>query len=816
MKLRTHNFYRSAIICGKALLYFLALSFAARMAIAASGESRRTSVTSPQRHTLTFERNDGQYGADSAFVSRGPNYYLSLTPAQVRVTLRKPNAAGREKTAPQISRDSDAINYRTLLIELPGANSQAVLSGEGEISGRANYFIGNDSAQWRTGIPTYNRVRVADIYPGISLVHYGNEHHLEYDFEIASGADPLAIALRFVGADKIRISAEGDLILSLGKEEIRQPKPVIYQTVGGQRKNIAGGYAMTATNTVSFAVGNYDRDLPLVIDPIVSYGDYVLGASGANTDDYIWAIATGADGSIYMAGETLTTGSATTNAYQTNLAGILAQHGDVFVTRQDNEAFSKIYFTYLGGISYEAAFGLAVDADGNAYVTGYTGSTNFPTSHAVQTNIAGKAPPGFVSPAVDCFITKIGPYGSNLIFSTYYGGSGSGYSGAGDDVGFGIALDTNRNIYVAGYTTSTNFPTTNTAFTNAAGLEDGFVLKLDSAGTNIVYAMRFGGTNSDIARDIALDSSGSPVVIGYTASTNFPTTTNALQTQLNGTTNLFFDDVFISKIASTSGLLTYSTFLGGTNADRGIRLATDLNGAVYVAGWTLSGNFPRTSTNFASPTITNTTAADAFVIKLNPNNTNLDYAITFGGTGKDEAWDVAVDGAGRAHVVGATESANFPTNSLPGSLYGPFSVSGKLSGSSDAFVAVINSNGSAFDYSAYFGSTGADLGYGVALDAGGNSYYVGEFGVGPRPSRDGFIFKILTDASPDSLAIATAGTNVSLSWPGYLSEFGLESRTNAVGTNAWVTETAAKVLTNNNYTVTLPATNTTKFFRLKR
>jgi hypothetical protein len=147
--------------------------------------------------------------------------------------------------------------------------------------------------------------------------------------------------------------------------------------------------------------------------------------------------------------------------------------------------FRKVYFTYLGGISYEAAFGLAVDPDGNAYVTGYTGSTNFPTSNAVQPAIAGKAPPGFISPAVDCFIAKIGPYGTNLIFSTYYGGPGTGYNGAGDDVGFGIALDSSRNIYVAGYTTSSNFPTLNTAYTNAAGGEDGFVLKLDATGTNM-------------------------------------------------------------------------------------------------------------------------------------------------------------------------------------------------------------------------------------------------------------------------------------------------------------------------------------------
>jgi len=792
------------------MLCSLVLGFAVEKVIAVQNEFGRISVATLQGRTLNFERNDGQYGDSAAFVSRGPNYHLELAPTQVRVTLRKAATPLRESGLLQINRALGAVSYRTLLIELPGANKQALVTGEGEASGQANYFIGNDSSKWRTGVPTYGRVRVADVYPGINLIHYGNEHHLEYDFEIAPQANPASIALRFVGADKISISSEGDLILTLGDEEIRQPKPVIYQNVGGRRKSISGAYVLVGVDTVRFAVGDYNHDLPLVIDPVVSYWNYVRGAFGVNTDDYVWAVAVGNDGSIYMAGETLTAGSATTNAYQTNLAGTLAQHGDVFVTRQGNEATNKVYFTYLGGVSYESAFGLAVDAAGNAYVTGYTGSTNFPISHAVQTNIAGKAPPGFVSPAVDCFITKIGPYGSNLIFSTYYGGPGTGYSGAGDDVGFGIALDANRNIYVAGYTTSTNFPTVNTTFTNAAGSEDGFVLKLDSTGTNIVYAMRLGGTNSDIARDIAVDFSGNPIVIGYTASTNFPITTNALQTLLNGTTNLFTDDVFISKIAPNSGALTYSTFLGGTNADRGIRLATDSSGATYVTGWTLSGNFPRTSTNFFSPTITNTSAADAFVIKFNPSNTNLDYAITFGGTGKDEGWDVAVDGLGRAHLTGATESANFPTNAFFNDLRGT------LLGSADAFIAVVNSAGAAFDYSGYLGTTAADLGYGVALDLGGNSYIVGEIGVGPNPSKDAFILKILTETSPISLAIAAAGTNVLVSWPGYVPEFDLESRTNVLGTNAWAAVNAVKVLTNNSYVVTLPATNGPKFFRLKR
>jgi hypothetical protein len=805
MNFCTDKFFRTA--SERMMLCLLVLWVAADSALAIQGESKRTNVSRLGNRTLNFESNSGQYDDAASFVSRGPNYYLALSATEVRVTLRKVVSSTAEgKGLLQDVKTPGMVNYRSLLIELLGANKQAQVSGEGEVAARANYFIGNDPGKWRTGVPTYNRVRVADVYPGINLLHYGNQHHLEYDFEIAPGANPGAIAMRFIGADKIVINSDGDLVLTLGGDEIRQPKPVIYQIVLGQRKEITGSYVLADSRTVQFSLGDYDDRLPLVIDPVVSYVYSIEGFDGAD-DDYVRAVAVGADGDVYLAGETMTAGLASTNAFQTNLAGVLAQHGDVFVMRNNNDTSARVYFTYLGGIAYEAAFGLAVDADGNAYVTGYTGSTNFPTRQAIQPNIAGKAPPNFPAPALDCFITKIGPYGSNLIFSTYYGGSGSGYNGVGDDVGYGIALDSNNNVYVAGFTSATNFPTHNTTFTNLAGLQDGFLLKLDSSGTNLAYAMHLGGANSDYARDVAVDGAGNPIVIGYTKSANFPVTTNAFQKLLNNTTNVSVtDDAFISEIQSASGTLIYSTFLGGTNGDRGTRLATDANGAAYVTGWTLSGDFPRTTTNFLSPVITNASFADAFVVKLNPNATNLDYAITFGGSGKDEALDVAVDAAGQAHVVGATESLNFPTNAVMEKM------SSTNSGGSDAFLAKIDSSGTAFIYSGYWGRSAVELFSGVTLDEGGNSYSVGTIKSGAFPAQI-IIFKILADTT---LAIAADGTNVNVSWPGYAAELNLEASTNLLGTNVWQTVPASSIFTNSRHVVTLPATNAASFFRLTK
>lgn len=806
-----------AINAGLGLRSFLCISVGLLgvncFAVVADGpdaSSIRSELTRTAPAKLNFERNDGQYGPVAAFVARGPYYCLELTPAQVALTLRTGSLLQHSNSLERNGMASRDFSVRRLSVQLVGANPRAAINGEGEISGRGNYLIGSDPSAWRAGVPSYQKVRVAAIYPGIDLLHYGNEKQLEYDFEIASGANPNAIALRFMGADRLTIDAAGELIVTLGADEIRQPKPIIYQVVTGQKKIIAGGYVLTDSATVKFWLGEYDHSLALVIDPVVSYSNLVAGASGSN-DEYVRAIAIGVDGSVYMAGESLTAGAATTNAFQTNLVSTIGQNSDVFVTRQNNQATEKIYFTYLGGSGFESALGLTVDEDGNAYVTGYTASTNFPTRQPVQASLAGAAPPGFTFGAVDAFVAKIGPYGSNLVFSTYYGGAGSGYSGVGDDVGFGIALDSGRNVFVAGYTTATNFPTANTAFTNVSGVEDAFVLKLGSAGTNVLYALRLGGPGRDIVRDLAVDAAGNPVFVGSTASTNFPVTTNALQGLLNGVTNITgSSDAFITKLDGSSGGLVYSTFVGGTNNDQAVSLALGSSGAVYATGWTLSGNFPRTSTNFSSSVISNATASDVFVLKYNLGNTNLDYAVVFGGSADDEGAALAVDSAGAAHVTGITKSANFPTNSVIGKL------SGTLNGASDAFVSVINSNGAAFQYSAYLGSSGADLGYDVALDQAGNSYYVGEIGVGPRSSLDGYILKILPDVSLVSLSLARAGTNAVITWPGFASEFNVESRTNLVGTNAWTTISSQPVLSNNVFQITLPATNAPRFFRLKR
>jgi hypothetical protein len=767
-------------------------------------------------HPLVFERNLGQYADAASFVARGAAYYLSLSPAELRITLQKPLAATQSPrtlaAAGLGQREPATSEFRALRIELLGANREARMAGADVVTACANYFLGNDPAQWRTGVPAYQRILVTDLYPGINLLHYGNQEVLEYDFEIAPGADPGLIAMRFHGADQLRIAADsGDLIVKLGDHELRQPKPTIYQHVRGQRKVIPGGYVLSDATTIKFELGAYDHSLPLVIDPVVSYVKFF----GGPQDDIFWAIAVDDSGSLYLAGETLTPGLATRGAFQTNLVGILAGHGDVLIAKFNNQLTATNYITYLGGSAYEAALGLAVDGAGNAYVTGYTASTNFPTRFPMQTNIAGKVVPGFPAPPADVFITKLDASGSNLVFSTFYGG-------VSDDVGIGIALDVATNIYVAGVTYSTNFPTLNTAATNLSSTEDGFVLKLDASGSNAIYSMYLGGTGTDFARDVAVNAAGHPVVVGHTSSTNFPVTTNAFQRYLNQSTNVTYsDDAFFCELEAGVGSISYATYLGGTNLDQAYRVAVDNSGAAYVTGGTQSPDFPRTSTNFHSAVLTNTTYADAFVTKFNPGGTNLGYSVTFGGNGKDWGWDLAVDNAGRVSVVGETSSTDFQTNLLSGSV-----LRGTNAGGSDAFIAQLDAAGSAFRYSGYLGSPVEDAGYGVAVDADGNTYYIGitaseKFptlpiaNFAPFSDKAGFVVKIIPDELP-SLALSVSGTNATLTWSALFPELSVQTSTNLAATNGWADVSATPVVTNAQTRVSLVATNPAQFFRLKK
>jgi carbohydrate binding protein with CBM6 domain/beta-propeller repeat-containing protein len=630
---------------------------------------------------LHFEANRGQTDKDVRFLSRGAGYSLYLTADEAVLVLAKPNADAKRDAKTQ-------VKSVALRMSLVGAARRPVVSGLEEQAGKANYFTGKDPAKWRTNVQTYAKVHYQNVYPGIDLVYYGNQRKLEYDFVVAPGADPKKIVLAFKGADKVEIDARGDLVLHSPGGDIRQHKPIVYQEIDGIRQEIAGRYVRKGANRVGFQVAAYDRSRPLVIDPVLVYSTY-LGGGGISSkgDDLAYGIALDADRNAYVAGSTTSANFPTTaGAFDTTVSS-----ADVFVTKLNATGSALVYSTYLGGGFDDSGRGIAVDAAGNAYVTGYTRSSNFPTTTgAFQTTFGGYS---------DAFVTKLNPTGSALVYSTYLGGV----------YGYGIAVDAAGNAYVTGDTGLTDLPATAGAFQPTPGGQgDAFVTKLNPAGSALVYFTYLGGADSDAGSGIALDASGNAYVMGYTSSSNFPTTTGAFQTTCGGG----FYDVFVTKLNPAGSALVYSTYLGGSGRDIGNGVAIDTDGNAYLTGFTESPDFPATPGAFQT-TIAETIYGDAFVTKLDASGAALVYSTYLGGSRGETGNGIAVDAAGNAYVTGNTVSTDFPTT--PAAIH-------PTNDGNDVFVTKLNPTGSTLVYSTYLG---AGAGYGIALDATGDAYVAG-------------------------------------------------------------------------------------------
>jgi hypothetical protein len=672
---------------------------------------------------LRFEANQGQTNPQVDFIARGRGYTMFLTPRESVLMLRGSTGRGQG--------ESSTVALR---VQLVGANAQPRGVGLEELPGRVNYLLGKDPAQWRRNVPAYAKVRYPEIYQGIDLVYYGTQRQLEYDFVLRPGADPGRIVLGFEGAEKIELDPKGDLLLHVAGGAIRHRKPVIYQEIAGARRAIAGGYVLKGAREVGFTVAAYDESRPLVIDPVLFYSTY-FGGTG---DDAGHAIAVDADGDAYVTGRAYSADFPTTaGAFDATLAGLT----DAFVTKLDPAGSGVVYSTYLGGTGDEKGQGIAVDSAGNAYVFGETTSTDFPTTPgAFQVT-----PPGG---AHDVFVAKLDPTGSALVYSTYLGGTG-------DEKGQGIAVDSAGSAYVTGRTGSGDFPRTLGAVqATLGGRTDGFVTKLNPAGSALVYSTYLGGASDDKGVGIAVDADGNAYVAGETGSRDFPTTPGAFQATSPGGTF----DAFVTKLNPSGSALVYSTYLGGKGSDRGFAIALDApsNPNAYVTGHTASTDFPTTPGAFQ---VTPPGGAhDVFVAKLNPSGTALVYATHLGGTGDDVGEGIAVDPAGNAYVTGQTTSVDFPIT------VGGFQMT--LGGLTDAFVTKLDPTGSALVYSTYLGGTGDDVGHGITVDSAGSAYVTGETGSTNFPTtagafdttlgglQDGFVAKIADFGPSATLGLA--------------------------------------------------------------
>ena len=720
---------RMAMASAVALLIFCLNDIAK----AVSGEIVRRSISS-ESGTLAFEPNQGQTHPQVKFLARAPGYTVFLTSREAVLALGSPE----HKVA-------------VLRMRLVGANLAAELEGDDALPGTVNHFKSGDPNKQVTKVPTYQRVRHRGVYPGVDLVYHANHRQLEYDFVIAPGADPQMIVLWFEGADRQEVGTHGELVLHTAAGVLRQLRPVIYQDIDDIRREITGSYIMKADGQVGISVQTYDSGYALVIDPILAYATY-LGGNNADRDPLSDPLLSGASsiavdgaGNAYVTGSTaspdfpITAGNGRTLGvsreafvakfssngtlvYSTYLGGqcedlgrgiAIDATGNAYVTGRANEGCPQagVLVTKLdptGGLVYRFAFGgsladtssgqaIAVDDAGNAYVTGVAKSISrdFPTTAgAFRTVDCGTAPN---SSGFDAFVAKINAAGNALVYSTYL-------CGTADDSPSAIAIDTAGNAYIAGGTTSQDFPTTNAFQATHHGGPDnftGFVAKLDPTGSNLVYSTYLGGSFGDIIGGIAVDPQGNVYVTGQTGGGDFPTTAGVVQPTAPGP-DCFLSrctDAFVTKL-NVTGSVVYSTLLGGERDDAGAGITIDAAGNIYVVGDTFSRYLPIRDA-FKS---TNTLGEqDAFVTKLNSDATRIVYSSYLGGTklpnstssleGTDSGVAIGLDAAGNAYVTGYTWSLNFPTTAaaLQSNPGGGTCGFGEPCG--DLFVAKINAGG---------------------------------------------------------------------------------------------------------------------------
>lgn len=679
---------------------------------------------------MSFEANRGQADERVKFISRGFGYTLALTPREALLTL---------SAQPSV----------TLRMSLAGGNPNPAMAGVDELAGKVNYFVGDDPAKWRSNIATYRKVKYAEVYPGIDLVYYGNETQLEYDFIVAPAADPRIIRLTFGGADSVIVDPGGALIVRMGAHEVRFDKPVTYQGSGASRRDVTSQYVLLDNQDIGFTIGAYDAGEPLVIDPVLQYATFFGGSNQYvrhTLNDHARALAVDAEGNVYLAGETDSANFPLAGAVQPTFS-THPHHPDAFIAKLNATGTELIYSTYLGGTHIDTADGIAVDASGNAYVTGYTRSIDFPVADALQPEIDGFD---------DMFVAKLNDTGSVLAFSTYFGGT------AGERA-HGIAVDTSGNAYVTGTTGSADFPMLNPVQPSfGGGLSDAFVSKFDSTGA-LVYSTPLGGSSDDEGVDIAVDVEGSAYITGNTSSNDFP-----VLHPVQGPPNDSSEQVFVAKL-NPSGLgLTYSTYLGGSQTDNAGSIAVDSAGSAYVSGASDSPDFPTVNA------LQSTSAGffDAFVAKLTADGSALEYSTYIGGSGYEGSSDIIVDAAGNAFVTGYTNSTDFPTaNALQPA----------LAGETDAFVLALTASGSAFRYSTYLGGASSEYAEQIAVDAAGSAYVAGSTSSeyfptasplqpGMRGGADAFVAKI-TDAplpalSSIDISAGTQGTIVSVTLSG--------------------------------------------------
>jgi len=622
---------------------------------------------------------------------------------------------------------------------------------------KVNYFIGKDKNQWRTGISTYESVIIKSPFAGINLTLKAYGKNVEKIFQVTPKAKPEGIRIKIQGTKGLRINATGELELITELGSVKFTKPLAYQKIRGEKREIEVSYVLYNKDSYGFKVAAYDRNHDLFIDPLLA-STYV-GGSG---NDSAYALALDSSGNVYVAGYTDSSDFPTTpGAYDRTYNSGDYMGGDAFISKFNSSLSSLLASTYVGGSGNDSALALALDSSGNVYVAGYTDSSDYPTTPGAydRTYNSGDYMGG------NAFISKFNSGLSRLLASTYVGGSNS-------DSAHALALDSSGNVYVAGVTYSSDYPTTPGAYErtynsgdymggdafiskfnkNASCFlhltphsGDAFISKFNSGLSRLLASTYVGGSYSDGANALAMDSSGNVYVAGVTCSSDYPTTPGAYDRTYNSG-DYMGGDAFISKLNSGLSSLLASTYIGGSNSDSAHALALDSSGNVYVAGCTYSSDYPTTPGAYDGTY--NDGYYDVFISKFNSRLSRLLASTYIGGSNSDGANALALDSSGNVYVAGCTL--------LPVPECLPYD----YCFASDAFISKFNSRLSRLLASTYVGGSGNDSAYALALDSSGNVYVAGRTYSSDFPTTPGAYDE--THNSGDSVFISKLDSNLSV------------------------------------------------------
>ena len=671
---------------------------------------------------LRFEPNEGQFSQPVRFAARNSGFSLFLTQSAIVLAPRQSS----HRSAAEV-------------LKFVGANPDARIGGFELLSSVSNYFRGSDPRQWRSGVPNFAEVEYREIYPGIHLICYSSQKSPEFDWIVDPGADPGRIRLS-VPPDSASLDEAGDLVFRFPEGSARLKRPVIYQETGLARSPVSGGYTLSPQGEISFHITEFDHTRRLVIDPVLVYSTYF----GGSVDDEPSQIAVDGNQNIYIVGTTSSPDMPTAGPLpgQSALTGAT----EAFIAKFDPTGATLLYSTFLGGTTAghaDRGVAIAVDAAGDAFVTGTTNDKNFPTTSGAFLPAPGG---GMCDGCTAGWMSELAPDGSSLLYSTYISGTQDVVSCTPS----GIAVDSMGSAYLTGSAGGVGFPVTSGAFTTPAGNQTHvFITKITpAANPSLTFSSLFGGTATDAGTQVAVDSSLSPYVTGNTTSTDFPTTTMLVPPNEPSQT-------FVVKMKPDFTGLLFSTLFGSGTASG---IAVDSAGSAYVTGFADSTQFPTAGTMHTS-----LQSVDAFVSKLDPTGATLVYSIFLGGSRIDQASGIALDANKNAYVTGLTTSNDFPTVLPTQSVY-----SGGTSCTStcqDAFVSEISADGSQILFSTYLGDAAADAGKSVAVDSVGSIYVTGTTSSGNFPLSN-MPFQAqqnATDAGLGNGFVSKFATNVSIS-----------------------------------------------------